>query len=782
MSTSLGIVKTQRFSVLEIGAAGKAKVVAAPVKAKKGKKDSTKNVKAQSGAGGSEIQCEWTTDKQDDLSRILSIGEECIAPEELKALITAKGRGSGHEQGFNLYDGFEPSGRMHIAQGVFKAMNVNKCTSEGTNSTFIFWVADWFALMNDKMGGDLVKIKIVGEYLIEVWKAAGMNLDHVVFKWASDEITNKADVYWPTMLDVARSFNITRIKKCCQIMGRLEGNLSSAQVLYPLMQCTDVFFLKADICQLGVDQRKVNMLAREYCVAAGIKRKPVILSHHMLYGLMAGQEKMSKSNSDSAIFMEDSAVDVERKILAAYCPSKEEKVETGQNSLDASQEIDAGKESMQLTKDTLKNPCLDYIQNIIFSPPDATFTANGITYTKFEKVKEDFLCGVISEDQLKKGLILELNELLEPVRNHFNTNERAKELLAKVQQFKEEGNTTSNADKKVRRLNLVATGKVKPDCHAVFAPLPSAKPRLQEAFDTLTQLKSAQENKCPLVLFLPDWTARVCNKCNADIKAIDAFYTVLIAAMKALNSELMHNVDVIKQSDAILSDPSNYWISVINVGRHFMLNDIMGINVKDADGVGVVIGRLMKIADVMGLDPSSVSFNSTDDASIEKGLISRFYEEVLTKMSKPELRTDAVASFLLQERESEAHRTEHDEYYVLDDPKVHGKSKMKKAFCEPGNIKFCPPIVLSMALGPPEVVIKRSAENGGDVTCRSQLEMETIFENGALHPGDLKATACAIMVEVLEKVSKSMKEDKVATKAAKTFKAFEKKMSKKKKK
>ena len=26
--------------------------------------------------------------------------------------------------------------------------------------TFIFWVADWFALMNDKMGGDLDKIKV----------------------------------------------------------------------------------------------------------------------------------------------------------------------------------------------------------------------------------------------------------------------------------------------------------------------------------------------------------------------------------------------------------------------------------------------------------------------------------------------------------------------------------------------------------------------------------------------------------------------------------------------
>ena len=58
-----------------------------------------------------------------------------------------------------LYDGFEPSGRMHIAQGSFKAMNVNKCTAAG--GTFIFWVADWFALMNDKMGGARIDIHML---------------------------------------------------------------------------------------------------------------------------------------------------------------------------------------------------------------------------------------------------------------------------------------------------------------------------------------------------------------------------------------------------------------------------------------------------------------------------------------------------------------------------------------------------------------------------------------------------------------------------------------------
>lgn len=44
--------------------------------------------------------------------------------------------------------------------------------------------------------------------------------------------------------------------------------------------------VQADICQLGQDQRKVNMLAREYCTATKRKFKPVILSHGMLPGLL----------------------------------------------------------------------------------------------------------------------------------------------------------------------------------------------------------------------------------------------------------------------------------------------------------------------------------------------------------------------------------------------------------------------------------------------------------------------------------------------------------------
>ena len=156
----------------------------------------------------------------------------------------------------------------------------------------IFYVADWFALLNNKCEGDLSKIKKLGEYFIAVWKASGMDMSKVEFVWASDFISGRPQ-YWEKVFDIARSNTLARVQKCSTAMGRNESdNQPVAQIMYPCMQCADVFELGIDICQLGVDQRKVNMLAREYATKLKVT-KPVIVSHHMLLGLIGG--KMSKS-------------------------------------------------------------------------------------------------------------------------------------------------------------------------------------------------------------------------------------------------------------------------------------------------------------------------------------------------------------------------------------------------------------------------------------------------------------------------------------------------------
>ena len=113
---------------------------------------------------------------------------------------------------------------------------------------------------------------------------------------------------------------------------------------------------------------------------------------------------------------------------------------------------------------------------------------------------------------------------------------------------------------------------------------------------------------------------------------------------------------------------------------------------------------------------------------------------------------------------------------------------MKKAFCEPSNIDFCPPIALASVftfdvgvVGDKSVTIKRSEENGGDVEYKSVDAMMQSFADGSLHPGDLKTASSAIMVEVLDKLASGIKQDGEASNSGKTLKALQKKLAKRKK-
>ena len=212
---------------------------------------------------------------EERLNLIKQVGEEIIGEEELKKLLQ-------NNQPLVAYDGFEPSGQIHIAQGLLRAINVNKMIQAGIH--FKMWVADWHALANNKMGGDLEKIQTVGRYFIEVWKASGMNLDKVEFLWASEIVKNPD--YWKLVLQIAKTNSLRRFIRTAEIMGRAESldNLTAANILYSCMQTADIFYLKANITQLGMDQRKVNVLAREIGPQLGFW-KPVVVSHHMLMGL-----------------------------------------------------------------------------------------------------------------------------------------------------------------------------------------------------------------------------------------------------------------------------------------------------------------------------------------------------------------------------------------------------------------------------------------------------------------------------------------------------------------
>jgi len=357
---------------------------------------------------------------QDKLNLINQVGEEIIGGDELKDLI---------ESGEQLiaYDGFEPSGQIHIAQGLLRAINVNKMIKAGVK--FRMWVADWHAMANNKMGGDLEKIKTVGKYFIEVWRASGMDLDNVEFMWASDIAKNPE--YWKLVVQVGKSNALKRFIRTAEMMGREESleKLTGAHIIYSCMQVADIFMLGAKITQLGMDQRKVNMLAREVGLQLGFW-KPVVVSHHMLRGLakpVSNEQdalqrtielKMSKSKPDTAIFMTDTTEDVKRKINKAYC----------------------------LEGDIKENPVLEYCKYIIFE----SFERLGITefvverpekwggtlrFTTYVELEKAFAEKQLHPMDLKNTVVILIDKLLQPVREHFEKNEEAKKLLETVKSY-----------------------------------------------------------------------------------------------------------------------------------------------------------------------------------------------------------------------------------------------------------------------------------------------------------------------------------------------------------
>ena len=353
-------------------------------------------------------------DIESRIDLVRQVGEEILTQDELRALFESK-------KSPIAYDGFEPSGNVHIAQGVLRAINVNKMVRSGCK--FKMWVADWFGWMNNKMGGDLDKIRVTGNYMIEVWKSTGMDVDNVEFLWAKDVMAD--DEYWKKVVMIARSSTVPRILRCAQIMGRTETEtLTAAQVFYPCMQAADIFHLKADIAQLGMDQRKVNILAREVAPKLNLP-KPVAVHHHMLMGLSEPPKnaadateksivmKMSKSNPNSAIFMTDSPEEISKKIGHAYCPAKV----------------------------VVENPIMEYCKYIVFEKQKTleikrpTKFGGDLVMNGYKELETAYFEGNIHPMDLKNAVSFSLSSILEPTRKHFEKNKKAKELLEQVKSF-----------------------------------------------------------------------------------------------------------------------------------------------------------------------------------------------------------------------------------------------------------------------------------------------------------------------------------------------------------
>ena len=344
---------------------------------------------------------------------IKDFAEEIVTEEELKNLFETK-------QHPTAYDGFEPSGLAPIHFGLLRATNLKNMLKAGVK--FKLYLADYFAFINNKVGGNLENIRTVGKYFVEVWKACGIDTSKVEIVWAKD-IMDSIN-YWDKVLRIAKETTLNRTRKALTIMGRKQSEtIHTAQLFYPSMQVADIFYMDIDICQLGMDQRRANMLARDVAEKLHWK-KPIAVHHHIILGLqgmkpgqnkeeMLLESKMSKSKPKSCIYMHESYESLKKKILSAYCP---EKIEEG-------------------------NPILEYCKYIIlkemksFKIERPKKYGGDLEFYDYEALREIYLKGELHPLDLKNAVVEALNKLISPVREYFEKNKKAKELYEKVKSF-----------------------------------------------------------------------------------------------------------------------------------------------------------------------------------------------------------------------------------------------------------------------------------------------------------------------------------------------------------
>jgi tyrosyl-tRNA synthetase len=340
--------------------------------------------------------------------------EEVLTTEDLRQLLET-------EEHPIAYNGWEPSGLVHLGTGVICAYKIKYFVDAGIH--FKAYLSTWHAWLNNKLGGNLKLIKKAADLFKHSWIALGVPEDEVEFIY-SDELYNSLS-YWTKTITMAKNLTIARTRRTLEIAGRKETEAHYvSDFLYTPMQVADIFHMEVKICQLGMDQRKGNVVARELGERLGFW-KPVCVHHHLLQGLQKpalwpipeGKEKeavasakMSKSSPETCVFIYDSPEEIKQKTARAFCP--ERTVEF--------------------------NPIVDICKHIIFREKER-FTVNrpakyggNMEFQSFQELKTVYRRGDLHPQDLKNAVAEELAKILEPVRTYFENNREARECLESV--------------------------------------------------------------------------------------------------------------------------------------------------------------------------------------------------------------------------------------------------------------------------------------------------------------------------------------------------------------
>jgi tyrosyl-tRNA synthetase len=239
------------------------------------------------------------------------------------------------------------------------------------------------------IGGDVDKIKFVKgtEYQLKE------NYTIDVYKFLSKVTVDQAQ------------------KGGAEVVKQSENPLMSG-LIYPVLQVLDEVYLQTD-CELGgVDQRKIFMMSRDHLPKLGYKPN-IHLMNQMLPSLAGKGEKMSSSEPNSKIGLLDSPKDIKKKINKGFLEESN---------------TDCGLFKML---ELIIFPIIELkgLDKFIINRDEKW--GGKLEFESYQQIKEAYSKNEIAPPDVKLGISDFINDLIEPIRQKFNSNEM-KELIAKA--------------------------------------------------------------------------------------------------------------------------------------------------------------------------------------------------------------------------------------------------------------------------------------------------------------------------------------------------------------
>ena len=246
---------------------------------------------------------------------------------------------------------------------------------------------------NGQTKGTVEEIAETAEYNKKCFQALGLDETTEYVLGSSFQLEPE---YTDKVYQLATMTTLKRARRSMDQVSRADDNPKVASVIYPIMQTVDMAALEVDIALGGMEQRKIQMLARENLERIG-ENVPVCIHTPLLHGL-DGDAKMSSSKGNY-IAVDDSVEVITKKIKKSFCPQGE--VEG--------------------------NPMIEIAETFVFPNQEKLLIkrpekfGGDIELTHDELIK-DFSEGNLHPMDLKNGIKDFLIEFFAPVREYMEEN------------------------------------------------------------------------------------------------------------------------------------------------------------------------------------------------------------------------------------------------------------------------------------------------------------------------------------------------------------------------